>query len=154
MQHDKLVRAVRAPLAAALLAAAALTSACGGGNGDSLAGAPGVLLQVDTLVGGTPAGEPALAGREVSEAIQPGQSVTFVANEPVAWKATVNGVDLASGTSITVGGVSITESTESALQAAIATSLVGPPALPIAVTLTAVSLRDVTQVATVQLQVR
>ncbi|MFL6693839.1 MAG: hypothetical protein ACJ8GO_12865 [Ramlibacter sp.] len=155
MERDRCAGAVRMRVAAAVLAAVGGVAACGGGSDGPLAGAPGVLLQVDTRVNGAVVGDPALAGREVAAAIQAGQSIEFDANEPVAWSFSVNGGEsFGSGNTVVVNGVSITQTTLDPLRVAIGTAVVGTPVLPINVRLTAISVRDVTQVAVVQLQVR
>jgi hypothetical protein len=141
-------------MAAALVAVAGMT-ACGGGSDGPVAGAPGVLLQVETRVNGVVVGGPALAGREVAAAIQAGQSIEFDANEPVAWNFSVNGGELfGSGSTVVVSGVSITQATLDPSRVVIGTAVVGTAVLPINVKLTAISVRDVTQIAIVQLQVR
>lgn len=154
MERNKWAAAVRVRLVGALLAAAGV-AACGGSSDGPVGGAPGALLQVDTRVNGVVVGTPALAGRAVAAAIQPGQSIEFDANEPVAWQVSANGTELpGNGRTVAVNGVAITQTTLDPLRVAIATAVVGTPVLPIDIKLTAISVRDVTQVAVVQLQVR
>ncbi len=131
------------------LALAALLAACGGG-GDAVNSS----LQLGVVVAGQPA-PPIAWGQPTSLAILAGQSVELDANEPVQWAFSVNGSPLfASGTTVVVQGVSITQADLSPSRVVLQTSFDGPTQLPIFVTLTATSTIDLAQVATVDLQLQ
>lgn len=133
-------------LAIALIAAVLVTS-CGGGDGS------GVNFDVAVAVAGQP--QPTVfPGQATTLAIQAGQSISLDATEPVVWAFSVNGSPLfASGTTVQVGGLLITQSDLSPTSVVVDTSLVGPTVLPVLVTLTATSTIDAALVVDLTLQV-
>jgi hypothetical protein len=132
----------------AVIAAALGLAACGGGGDEP------VPLQIGVLVAGQP--QPAIyPGQPVSLSILAGQSIELDANEPVQWAFSVNDSPLfASGTTVIVQGVTITQSDLSPSRVVLDTTFTGPTQLPIFVTLTATSTIDLAQVATVDLVIR
>ena len=138
------------PRVTKVLLAIALTAglaACGGG--DTVA-----QLQVGVLVAGQQ--QPAIEqGQTANLAMPAGQSIELDANEPVQWAFSVNGSPLfASGTTVVVQGVTITQTDLSESRVVLDTSFNGPTQLPIFVTLTATSTIDQAQVAVVNLESR
>lgn len=121
---------------------------CGGGDGGP------VPLQVGVVIAGQQ--QPAVfPGQAVNLSILAGQSIELDANEPVQWAFSVNDSPLfASGTTVVVQGVTITQSDLSPSRVVLDTTFTGPTQLPIFVTLTATSTIDLAQVATVDLAIR
>lgn len=135
--------------ALALAAAAALAGCGGGGDG----GAP-LVLDLGVVVEGQ--ARPAIvAGQPATIAMLAGQSIELDANEPVEWAFSVNGSPLfASGTTVIVQGLAITQTDLSPSRVVIDTSLSGPTQLPVFVSLTATSTIDAAEVASVVLQIQ
>jgi hypothetical protein len=127
---------------------AAVLAGCGGGDGGVESS-----LQLGVIVEGQP--RPAiLPGQTVNLSILAGQSLELDANEPVQWAFSVNGSPLfASGTTVIVQGVTITQSDLSPSRVVLDTTFTGPTQLPIFVTLTATSTIDLADVATVDLAI-
>ena len=123
--------------------------ACGGGGDETV-----LPLQVGVLIAGQP--QPSVfPGQSVALSILAGQSIELDANEPVQWAFSVNGSPLfASGTTVVVQGVTITQSDLSPSRVVLDTTFSGPTQLPIFVTLAATSTVDLAQVATVDLAIR
>lgn len=127
---------------------AAVLAGCGGGDGGVESS-----LQLGVIVEGQP--RPAiLPGQAVNLSILAGQSLELDANEPVQWAFSVNGSPLfASGTTVIVQGVTITQLDLSPSRVVLDTTFTGPTQLPIFVTLTATSTIDLADVATVNLAI-
>lgn len=138
---------IRATKVLACIVAAAALGACGGG------GEP-VPLQLSVLVAGQ--AQPVIdQGAPVDLSILAGQSIELDANEPVQWAFSVNGSPLfASGTTVVVQGVTITQTDLSPSRVVLDTTFTGPTQLPIYVVLTATSTIDFAEVATVNLAIR
>lgn len=138
---------------APLLLASALT-ACGGGA-VYLDGNGGVAFSINGFLDGRRFGDPASAGETTTVTIQVGQSIEFDASSPATWRFSLNGGPfLDAGNSASAGGLSVTVSPVSASGVRVTTTLSGPAALPINLTLSAISSSDSREIATVQLQVR
>jgi hypothetical protein len=133
-------------LAAPLICAAALAG-CGGGGSSA-------VLDLGVIVEGQ--SRPGLvAGQTATIGILVGQSIELDANEPVVWAFSVNGSPLfASGTTVIVQGLAITQMDLSPSRVVIDTELSGPTRLPVVVNLTATSTLDAAEVASVVLQIQ
>lgn len=137
-------------MASACAAVALLLSACGGGGGEAaVAVAP---VNIGVVVGGT-SYAPVPDGPALDVVAAVGQSVEFDANEPVVWAFSVNGSPLfANGTTVDVGGVTISQVQFDPSRVVLQSSLYGPAVLPIDVDLTATSTIDAAQVAFIHLR--
>ena len=131
---------------------ALLLAACGGGN--VVISSPGFFLDVNGFSNGFVV-RPASPG-QLSAALAPGQSIEFDAAVPATWSVSVNGGPPApAGSTVVVGGLSITTLLLSSTRIRVSTSVVPNAAvLPVTVVLTAVALADTREAATVTLQVR
>lgn len=137
--------------AAAAVAGALALAGCGGGGSADVSVEPAASLQVG-VVAGTTTYAPVLQGQALDVSANVGQSIVFDANEPVVWRFAANGSPLfADGTTVDLGGVTLTESQVSASQVVFDSSFYGPALLPIDVLLTATSTIDNAQVATIRL---
>lgn len=137
--------------AAAAVAGALALAGCGGGGSADVSEEPAASLQVG-VVAGTTTYAPVLQGQALDVSANVGQSIVFDANEPVVWRFAANGSPLfADGTTVDLGGVTLTESQVSASQVVFDSSFYGPALLPIDVLLTATSTIDNAQVATIRL---
>ena len=148
------VRSLRRLGTAAAIGCALALSGCGGGGGDdtgSVSVVQGPALQVDVVAGGTTYA-PVPSGQTLDVAVRIGQSVAFDANEPVVWSFSVNGSPLFSnGTTVDLGGVTISQSQFDASAVVLESLFYGPAQVPIVVVLTATSTIDHAQVATIRL---
>lgn len=148
------VPALRRIGAAVVIGCALALAGCGGGGGDdasSVAVVQGPALQVDVIAGGT-SYAPVPSGQALDVTARVGQSVAFDANEPVVWSFSVNGSPLFSnGTTVDLGGVTITQSQLDASGVVLDSAFYGPALVPIDVLLTATSTLDNAQVATIRL---
>ncbi|WP_427913086.1 hypothetical protein ACPWT1_21095 [Ramlibacter sp. MMS24-I3-19] len=134
--------------------ALALAGCGGGGDAGGLAVEQGTTLQVGVVAGGTTYA-PAPTGQTLVVEARVGQPVTFDTNEPVVWSFSVNGSPLFSnGTTVDLGGVTITESQLDASGVVLDSAFYGPALVPIDVLLTATSVIDNAQVATIRLVLR
>lgn len=147
-----LPRALRRLGIAVAVGCALALSGCGGGGGDdTVAVVQGPALQVDVVAGGTTYA-PVPSGQTLEVAVRIGQSVAFDANEPVVWSFSVNGSPLFSnGTTVDLGGVTISQSQFDASGVVLDSLLYGAAQVPIEVVLTATSTIDHAQVATIRL---
>jgi hypothetical protein len=137
--------------AAAAVAGALALGGCGGGGGPDGTGVAQVGLQVGVVAGST-SYAPVQEGQALDVSASIGQSVVFDANEPVVWSFSVNGSPLfANGTTVDVGGVTLTQSQVSDSQVVFDSSFYGPALVPVDVLLTATSIIDNTQVTTIRL---
>ena len=136
---------------AAAVAGALALAGGGGGGGDVGADAPDVALQVGVVAGSTNYA-PVLQGQALDVSAAIGQSIVFDANETVVWRFSANGSPLfANGTTVDLGGVTLTESQVSPSRVVFESSFYGPALVPIDVLLTATSVFDNAQVATIRL---
>lgn len=141
----------RLGIAVAVGCALALSGCGGGGGDDTVAVVQGPALQVDVVAGGTTYA-PVPSGQTLEVAVRIGQSVAFDANEPVVWSFSVNGSPLFSnGTTVDLGGVTISQSQFNASSVVLESLLYGAAQVPIEVVLTATSTFDNAQVATIRL---
>lgn len=140
--------------AAAAVAGALALAGCGGGGGGGgadVSDEPAAALQVG-VVAGTTTYAPVLQGQALDVSANVGQSIVLDANEPVVWRFSANGSPLfADGTTVDLGGVTLTESQVNASQVVFDSSFYGPALVPIDVLLTATSTIDNAQVATIRL---
>lgn len=140
--------------ALALLVLASALAACGGAGvyvGDN----GGVAFSINGFLDSRSYGSPARAGESTTVGIQVGQSIEFDASGPATWRFSVNGGQpLAAGATASSGGLVITVAPVSASRVRVTTTLSGPAALPVTVTLSATSTIDNREIATVQLEVR
>lgn len=135
----------------ALLVTAAALTGCGGGGGDAEVVAP-TVLNVGVIAGST-SYAPISSGQQLDVVTAVGQSVEFDANEPVVWNFSVNGSPLfGNGTTVDVGGVTITQTQFDPSRVVLQSNFYGPALLPIDVLLTATSTLDAAEVATIHLQ--
>lgn len=152
-------RPARAGRAHRLAGALALTLALGlagcGGGGEYEYGGGGAQLHVGVTVGST-SYAPVVTGQVLDVYAAVGQSITFDANEPVDWYFAVNGSPLfVSGTTVVVGGVSITQVQIDPSRTVLDSAFAGQTALlPVDVLLTATSTYDAAEVATIRLRLQ
>lgn len=137
--------------AAAAVACAMALAGCGGGGEADVAVVQGAGLQVDVVAGST-SYAPVLQGQALDVSASIGQSIVFDANEPVVWSFAANGSPLfANGTTVDVGGVTLTETQVSPSRVVFDSAFYGPALVPVNVLLTATSTIDNAQVATIRL---
>jgi hypothetical protein len=137
---------------AAAMACALALAGCGGGGVDAeVAVVQNPGLQVGVVAGPTTYA-PVLPGQAVDVSASVGQRIVFDANEPVIWSFSVNGSPLfGNGTTVDLGGVTLTQTQFSASRMVFDSSFYGPALVPIYVLLTATSTIDNAQVATIRL---
>jgi hypothetical protein len=139
-------------LTVAVLGAALLLSACGGGGDVTVLTSPGIDIGVN--VAGSNYGR-ASGGQLFRVVATVGQTVAFDANEPVEWSFAVNGSPLfLNGTTVDVGGVTITQLQIDNSRVVLRSNFYGPALLPIDVVLVATSRFDRAQVSTIELSLR
>lgn len=120
---------------------------CGGGDGG-----PAAAFDISAIVGGQPYGQPFYPGAPANLEMHAGQSIELDASEPVDWVFTIgNSPVFTNGTTVTVGGISITDTALTPSRVAIDTGVVAPVITPVTITLTATSTIDAAQVAVVNL---
>lgn len=135
--------------AIASLACLLALSGCGGGGEFSAVEPTGLHVGV---AAGPVTYAPVQYGQVLDVVAQVGQAIEFDANEPVVWAFSVNGSPLfTDGTTVDLGGVTITQFQVSASRVELLSSFHGPALVPIHVLLTATSSIDAAQVATIRL---
>lgn len=141
-------------LGGAVLSVALLLSGCGGGGDLGVYAGPGAGIGIDVSVAGSTYAH-AAGGQVLNVAVSVGQSVAFDANEPVVWSFSVNGSPLfLNGTTVDVGGVTITQAQFDPSRVVLQSTFYGPALLPIDVVLVATSTIDRAQVSTIRLSLR
>ncbi len=140
-------RWLRRRAGAALLAAAASLSACGGGDGF-------VTFEIGIRVGGVVvSGPPIYSGGYRSVTMRAGQSIQLDANEPVYWTLLVGGSSVVGSVTVVYAGLAITQTTISDSRIIVDTSSRFGLVSPVPMTLIATSTIDSAQVATVDVLV-
>jgi hypothetical protein len=143
------IRRFRRLAAIASLTCLLALSGCGGGG--ELAVVEPIKLQVG-VVAGPVTYAPVQYGQVMDVVAQVGQRIEFDANEPVVWALSVNGSPLfTNGTTVDLGGVTITQVQVTDSRVVLFSSFYGPALVPIDVLLTATSSIDAAQVATIRL---
>ena len=135
-------------MAIALLTAALMLSACGGG-GDA---GPPANFNIGVTVGGQFVSQTTVApGGSLDLAIHVGQSLVLDAGEPAVWTLLVGGSAVTGGAQVFFAGANITATTLNRESVVVDTSAAFPLRAPIPITLVATSTFDSVQVATVNL---
>ncbi len=126
-----------------------MLAGCGGGG--EIAVTVPVDLQVGVLAGAVTYA-PVQHGQLLDVVAQVGQSIVLEASEPVVWSFSVNGSPLfTNGTTVDLGGISITQIQVTASRAELFSTFYGPALLPIEVLMTATSSIDAAEVVAVRL---
>lgn len=143
------IAALRRALVACAAVATLVLAGCGGG-GDAGAG-----FDVGIAIGGVAQPAPVLAGNSITVAAPVGQTIALDASEPVQWSFAVNGSPLfLDRTTVTIGGLTVTQVQVSPTRVVLISSLDGPAVLPVEITLVAASTFDAALVATVDLELQ
>lgn len=143
-------RPLRRVAATVVVAATLALAGCGGGGDTEVA--PVATIGIDVAVAGTNSARVS-SGQLIDVSAAVGQTIEFDANEPVAWYFSVNGSPLfANGTTVDVGGVTITQVQFNPSRVVLQSTFYGPALLPIDVVLVATSVIDSAQVSTIRLR--
>lgn len=136
----------RAALVACLAGTLALAGCGGGGE---------IVVPLDLRVGvlaGPVTYAPVRHGQLLDVVAQVGQPIVLDASEPVVWSFSVNGSPLfINGTTVDLGGVTVTQIQVTASRAELSSTFYGPALLPLEVLMRATSSIDAAEVVTVRL---